>query len=125
MPVSAGRTNEVALGRIKTNVTVGVGEDVAVLRGVGVIPVGRAEGKAAAVCVDAALAVCAMNVFTAPGSSVGMGAATVGTHASINARATSKVNNLFLSVAILLWLNLGEICSTVLPRYSTMIATYG
>jgi hypothetical protein len=93
----------VGVERMKSTVAVAVGEGVSVLT-VGVsVGLGVNEGMAAAVCVPAALTVCAIKVLTAPGSTVGTdGAASVGTHAMISARAVTQTNNLVLRVAVII-----------------------
>ena len=55
-------------------------------------------GITAAVCVDAASAVCTIKVLIALGSSgaTGTGAATDGTHAMIKAKVVSQSKNFFL-----------------------------
>jgi len=85
--------------RTKMMVEVGVGEGVSVFC-VGVkLGVNVAEGMAAAVRVEAAMTVWAINVLTAPGSTVGTaGAANVGTHAMISTRALTQVTNFVLRV---------------------------
>src|SRR5215213_8434664 len=98
--VKVGMTIEVGEERIKMIVEVGVGEGVSVFC-VGVkLGVNVADGMAAAVCVEAALTVWAINVLTAPGLTVGTaGAANVGTHAMISIRAISQIINFVLRVA--------------------------
>jgi len=81
---------------MKITVFVAVGSGVSVLRGVGVkVPVGVEVGRATKVCVDAALAVCTMNVLIAPGSRVGTGggAEKLGTHAMTTARMVNQRRN--------------------------------
>ena len=70
--------------------------------------VGVSEGMAAAVRVDAATTVCAIKVFTAPGSDVETdeGAASVGTQAMINARAAIQMNSFVLRVAVIISLHI-------------------
>ena len=64
--------------------------------------VGVNEGMAAAVRVPAAMTVCAINVLTAPGLTVGTdGVASVGTHAMINTSAVTQTNNFDLLVAVI------------------------
>ena len=81
---------------------VSVGDGVSVLRGVGVIvAVGVDVGRAAAVRVDAAFEVCAMNVLTAPGTGVETdGAVNVGTHARTRPRAINHERIFVLRVDI-------------------------
>ena len=95
----AGRVGE---DRMKMNVEVKVGDGVSVLRGVGVcVAVDVEVGKAAAVCVEAALAVCAMNVFTWFGSAVGRsGVPNDGAHAMISARIANQNRNFTVRVDI-------------------------
>lgn len=84
------------------NVGVSVGIGVSVLRGVGVVvAVGVEVGIAAAVLVEAASDVCAMNVFTAPGTGVEIcGAVNEGTHARIMPRAINQANIFVLGMDI-------------------------
>ena len=125
---------DVGLKRIKITVDVAVGSGVSVLRGVAVkVAVGVAVGLAAEVWVEAALAVCAIIVPIALGSTVGMdGAASVGTQAMTAARAVSQNRNLVLRIAIfplafsndppnLLW----YVFPTKAYGFSTMIRIYG
>jgi hypothetical protein len=68
---------------------------------------GVSEGIAAAVRVEAATTVCAIKVLTAPGSDVGTeGAASVGTHAMINARAAIQMNSFVFRVAVIISLHI-------------------
>ena len=92
----------VRLGRININVAVSVGNGVSVLRGVVVIvAVGVDVGRAAAVRVDAAFDVCAMNVLTAPGTGVEIcGAVNDGTHARTMPRAINQASIFVLRVDI-------------------------
>lgn len=86
-------------GRTKMKVAVGVDDTVAVARGVGVhVPVAEADGRDAAVNVDAAFAVCTMNVLIAFGSVVGNGVATEGAHARIRISAASHRNRFRLRI---------------------------
>jgi hypothetical protein len=82
--------------RIKMTVEVNVGEGVSVGR-VGVTEgVSVEEGTRAAVCVEAALTVCAMNVPMASGSSVGTAGDPIpnaGTHARISASVDNQITN--------------------------------
>ena len=74
------------------------------LRGVGVkVAVEVAGGMAAIVCVDAAAAVCTINVPIAFGSSGGMGVGVikVGTHPMIKDRVVKQINSFILDDAIL------------------------
>jgi len=84
------------------NVAVSVGNGVSVLRGVGVtVAVGVDVGRAAAVLVEAAFDVCAMNVLTAPGTGVETdGAVKDGTHAKTMPRAINQASNFVLRVDI-------------------------
>jgi hypothetical protein len=92
----------VRLGRINITVGVSVGIGVSVLRGVGVIVAVAVDvGKAAAVLVEAAFEVCAMNVFTAPGTGVKtVGAVKEGTHAKTMLRAINQKSIFVLCVDI-------------------------
>jgi hypothetical protein len=92
----------VSLGRINMNVAVSVGNGVSVLRGVVVIvAVGVDVGRAAAVRVDAAFDVCAMNVLTAPGTGVDTdGAVNDGTQARTRLRAINHERIFVLRVDI-------------------------
>jgi hypothetical protein len=78
---------------------VNVGEGVSLGR-VGVIDgVSVDEGIPAAVCVEAALTVCAMKVPIVLGSTVATaGVPSAGTHARINARADIQITNFVLRV---------------------------
>src|ERR1041384_5373525 len=89
--------------RIKRNVGVIVGRGVSVFWIGVIVGVGVAEGRAAAVLVDAATTVCAMKVLTATGFVVGtVGVPTLGTtHATISARARTQINNLVLCIAVI------------------------
>lgn len=91
------------MDRIKIMVEVAVGRGVSVLT-VGVsVGVGVNEGIDAAVCVDAAATVCAINVLTAPGSTVGTdGVTRDGAHAMISASAVTQTNNFVLRVAVII-----------------------
>ena len=82
---------------------VAVGSCVSVLRGVGVKEaVGVTVGIALAVWVDAALAVCTMNVLIALASVVGTdGTAKDGTHARTTVSAVNQNRYFVLGVAIL------------------------
>lgn len=76
-----------------------VDSGVNVLRGVAVkVAVEVNTGTAAAVCVDAASAVCMIKVLIAFGSSGAMGAgvATAGTHAMINTKVVNQSHSFFL-----------------------------
>lgn len=76
-----------------------VDSGVNVLGGVTVkVAVDVNTGTAAAVCVDAASAVCTIKVLIALGSSgaIGTGIATDGTHAMINAKVVNQNNSFFL-----------------------------
>ena len=76
-----------------------MGSGVKVFLGVDVkVAVG---GMAAIVCVDAALAVCAMNRLIAFGSSVGTGVTMTGAHAIINIRVISQINIFLPGMAII------------------------
>jgi hypothetical protein len=101
--VNVGITRGVGVERTKITVAVAVGEGVSVAT-VGVsVGLGVMDGMAAAVRVPAAITVCAIKVLTAPGSTVGTdGAASVGTHAMISARAVTQTNNLVLRVAVII-----------------------
>ena len=92
----------VKLGMIRINVGVSVGIGVALLRGVEVIvTVGVDDGIAAAVRVEAAFDVCAINVLTAPGTGVETwGAVKDGTHAKTRLRAINQASNFVLRVDI-------------------------
>jgi hypothetical protein len=120
-------TIEVGEERMKITVDVAVGVGVSVLRVGVIIGVGVEDGMAAAVWVAAALAVCAIKVFTAPGSSEGIdGVASAGTHAMINARVMTQINNFVLRVAAIISSSTSERNQvTDLCYFSTMIATYG
>jgi hypothetical protein len=93
----------VGVDRIKITVEVALGRGVGVLTVGVIVGVGVNEGRAAAVCVDAASTVCAIKVFTAPGSMVGAdGVVTsAGAHAMMSARAVTQINNFDLRVAII------------------------
>ncbi len=95
MPVNVGTTEAVGVENIKITVLVAVGSGVSVFRGVGVNVSVDVGGMAIKVCVDAALAVCTMNVLMAPGSSVGTGdgAEKAGTHAMTTARIVNQKKN--------------------------------
>jgi len=82
---------------------VAVGSGVSILRGVGVkVAVGVEVGMASAVRVDAALAVCTINVPIVFGSVVGTaGAATAGTHAMTSTSAMNHIRYFVLGVAII------------------------
>jgi hypothetical protein len=101
--VNVGTTREVGVESTKMNVAVAVGRGVSVTT-VGVsVGLGVVEGRTAAVCVEAALTVCAMNVPTAPESIVGtMGVASEGTQAMINASAVTQINNFDLRGAVII-----------------------
>jgi hypothetical protein len=92
----------VRVGRRNINVGVSVGIGVSVLRGVGVVVAVAVEvGSAAAVLVEAASDVCAMNVLTAPGTGVETcGAVKVGTHARTTLRAINQASIFVLRVDI-------------------------
>jgi hypothetical protein len=92
----------IGVGLDSRNMTVAVAVGVGVsVRGVGVIvPVGVEEGKAAEVCVEAALTVCAMNVLTATGLAVGTVVVSVGTQARTRLRATNQTSSFILRVDI-------------------------
>jgi hypothetical protein len=99
-----GSTTGVGEERIKMTVEVNVGEGVSVGR-VGVTEgVSVTEGSTAAVCVEAALTVCAMNVPMTAGSTVGTDGVPIpkaGTHARISASAAIQIPNfVFCVVAI-------------------------
>ena len=100
--MDVGSTRGVGVERIKITVEVALGRGVGVLT-VGVtVGVGVNDGMDAAVCVDAASTVCAMNVLTAPGSIVGTdGVVSAGAHAMITASAVIQTNNLDLRVAVI------------------------
>jgi len=86
---------------MNSTVEVAVGDGVSVLRGVSVtVAVGVADGRLAAVCVEAALAVCTINVLTALGSYVATGAAAIGEQASTSASASSQTNIFLLRIDI-------------------------
>ena len=129
MPVKVGTTEAVGDDIIKITVFVAVGSGVSVFRGVGVnVSVGVDVGRAAKVCVDATLAVCAMYVLMAPGSNVGTGGAAekVGTHAMINARIANQSKIFILRFDIFSSIHTSQRDSAGHSRYfSTMIATYG
>ena len=83
---------------------VAVGSGVSVWSGVGVdVLVEVSEGIAAAVCVDAALAVWTIKVLIAFGSVVGAvaGDAKVGTHAMMSASAVNQIRYFVLGTAIM------------------------
>ena len=91
--------------RIKMMVEVNVGDGVSVGR-VGVTEgVSVEEGTRAAVCVDAALTVCAMKVPIKPGSTVGTAGVPMlnaGAHARISASAKIQITSfVFCVVAII------------------------
>jgi hypothetical protein len=87
---------------MKITVAVSVEVGVSVLRGVGVsVAVGVDVGRAAAVLVEAAFEVCAMNVLTAPGTGVETdGAVNDGTHARTRPRAINHERIFVLRVDI-------------------------
>ena len=99
--VNVGTTICVGVDRINITVEVAVGEGVCV-GCVGVIDgVKVAVGWAAAVCVDAALAVRTMTVFSSFGSVVGYGVIGIaGTHARINAIVVNRYMSFALRVDI-------------------------
>lgn len=98
--VNVGITRGVGLDRTNITVDVAVGVGVSV-RGVGVIvPVGVEEGRAADVCVEAAMTVCAINVLTAPGFAVGTVVVNVGTHAKTRLRVSNQMSSFVLRVDI-------------------------
>jgi hypothetical protein len=100
--VNVGITRGVGEERIKITVAVAVGLGVSVLTVGVIVGLGVNDGMDAAVCVDAALTVCAINVLTAPGSMAGAcGVASDGTHAMISARAVTQTNNFVLRVAVI------------------------
>jgi hypothetical protein len=117
----------VKLGMIRINVGVSVGIDVAVLRGVEVIvTVGVDDGIAAAVRVEAAFDVCAINVLTAPGTGVETdGAVKDGTHAKTRLRAINQASNFFLRVDISPPVPAQKSKLQRFHYLSTMMATYG
>jgi hypothetical protein len=128
MLVKVGITSGVGLDRIKITVAVAVGMGVSVFT-IGVsVGLGVNDGIALAVCVPAALTVSAINVPTAPGSTVGTdGVASDGAHAMMRARAVTQTNNFVLRVAVI-------VSSSASDRnrdtdscdyFSTMMATYG
>lgn len=90
----------VRVGRRNITVAVSVGVGVSVLRGVEVtVAVGVDVGSAPAVAVNAAFAVWAMNVLTAPGTGVETeGAVKDGTHARISAKAVNQIRNFGLNI---------------------------
>ena len=95
--------SDVAPGKTKIKVRVGVGEAVSVKRGVGVKVVVAVEvGIAAAVWEEAAFAVCTMKVLTAPGTGDGTmaGLATVGMQAIMSANAASPMERFFLLILL-------------------------
>ena len=84
----------VGLNKRNTIVFVAVGSGVSVFRGVGVTGVGVALGMAACVRVEAAKAVCMINVPMAFGSTVGTetaGTGRAGIHARTAASATHQI----------------------------------
>ena len=94
----------VEVGKMIAPTGVKVDSGVNVLGGVAVkVAVDVNTGPAAAVCVDAASAVCMIKVLIALGSSGAMGAgvATDGTHAMINANVVNQSHNFFLGDCML------------------------
>lgn len=90
MNVNVGMTGCVGVERMNMTVDVTVGEGVSVGR-VGVIVGVKVDvGCAAAVCVEAAFAVCAMKMLTAFGSAVGKGAVNVGAQAMTRMIVTTR-----------------------------------
>ena len=90
------------LKNLKITVAVAVGSGVLVARVGVMVAVGVTVGMARAVCVRAALAVCAINVPMAFGSMVGMiGAALPGTHATMVTRAINQSRYLVLWIVII------------------------
>ena len=132
MPVNVGMTKGVGVDNMKITVFVAVGSGVSVFRGVGVkVSVDVDVGITAAVCEDAAFAVCTIYVLIAPGSSVGSGGADekVGTHAMTKTRAVNQSENFILRfniylsryISVELWGNIRhlgcrsfELCFTLL-----------
>ena len=111
--------------RMKITVLVNVGDGVSVLRGVGVIVAVNVDvGWAAAVREEAALAVCAINVFTWFGSAVGNGAPNDGAHAMITARIANQNRNFLLRINIFP-LPHSSVGMQGIRYFSTLIATYG
>jgi len=115
------------VANMKITVFVAVGSGVSVFRGVGVTVAVGVTGIAATVCVDAAFAVCAMNVLIAPESSVWAGGAAekVGTtQAMAKARSVNQSRIFNLRFDIYLTHNHSNTIELDRARYfSTMIAT--
>lgn len=89
----------VDVGKMIIPTGVYVGSDVKVLGGVAVkVAVDVNTGIAAAVCMEAASAVCTINVLIALGSSgaTGAGVAMDGTHAMISVKAVNQSKTFFL-----------------------------
>jgi hypothetical protein len=98
-------TKGVGVDNIKITVFVAVGSGVSVFRGVAVkVSVDVDVGITAAVCVEAAFAVCTIYVLITPRSSVGSGGAEekAGTHAMIKTRAVNQTENFVLRFDIFL-----------------------
>ena len=93
--------NGVRVGKRNTPTGVNVDSRVAVLRGVAVaVRVGTD-----AVRVDAALAVCTINVLSALESSVGTGATAAGTHAITSIKAMNQSKGFFVGDCIFIHSN--------------------
>ena len=93
------------MDNMKITVFVVVGSGVSVFRGVGVnVSVDVDVGIAAAVCEEAAFAVCTIYVLTAPGTRVGIGGAEekAGTHAMIKTRVVNQTEKFVLRFNIYL-----------------------
>jgi len=100
--VGVGGTGAVGLENLKITVAVAVGSGVLVGRVGVMVAVGVKVGMARAVCVRAALAVCAIKVPIAFGSIVGMtGAALPGTHAMIVTSAANQSRYFVLRVVMI------------------------
>ena len=67
-------------------------------------------GIAAAVCVEAALTVCAMKVLISPGSGGGTGVASAGVHAKIT---PTTINH---SISLALYVNIFPLASETEPK---------
>jgi hypothetical protein len=101
--VNVGTTRDVGVESTKMNVAVAVGSGVSVTTVGVIVGLGVAEGRDAAVWVEAAFTVCAMNVPTAPESTGGTtGVASAGAQAMINASAVTQINNFDLRGAIII-----------------------
>jgi hypothetical protein len=99
--VKVGMTGTVGVERTKITVDVAVGDMVGLGR-VGVnVGVKVKVGMAATVCVDAALAVCAMMVLISFGSAVGKDVVVMaGPHAITNTSAVNRYRSFVLRVDI-------------------------